>query len=116
MTLRDRKKLEKLDGLLREAHALVKELLEEPESPRATSRGGAHTFDPAAYFVEMRTASRADAEARLAGLKQHELGSLFVHAGGPQAERKKPKAWLIDQILWRVFDFERGHEAVRRKG
>jgi len=30
-------------------------------------------------------------------------------------DKKKPKAWLVDQILWRIFDFERGHEAIRGK-
>ena len=49
-------------------------------------------------------------------MKQHELGAVFVEAGGPSSDKKKPKAWLVEQILWRVFDFERGHEAIRTKG
>jgi hypothetical protein len=49
-------------------------------------------------------------------MKQHELGAVFVEAGGPSSDKKKPKVWLVEQILWRVFDFERGHEAIRSKG
>ena len=48
-------------------------------------------------------------------MKQSELGDVFVEAGGPAADRKKPKVWLIEQILSRIYDFERGHEAIRNR-
>jgi len=48
-------------------------------------------------------------------MKQKELGEMFVEAGGPVSDKKKPKLWLIEQILWRVFDFERGHEVIRHR-
>jgi hypothetical protein len=116
MTPQDKKKLEKLANLLREAQTLLRDLLGESEGRQNTPgsvRGG---FDAVACLTQLRTLDRAAAEALLADLKQHELGAVFVQSGGPQADRKKPKAWLVEQILWRVFDFERGHESIRRKG
>jgi hypothetical protein len=49
-------------------------------------------------------------------MKHHELGAVLVEAGGQSSDKKKPKTWLIEQILWRIFDFERGHEVIREHG
>jgi len=116
MTPQDTKKLEKLAGLLREALTLLRDLLGESEARQHTPARARGAFDAASCLSQLRTLNRGAAETVLAGLKQHELGAVFVQAAGPQADRKKPKAWLVEQILWRVFDFERGHEAIRSKG
>ena len=116
MPPQDKKKLEKLASLLRESQTLLRDLLGKSEARQdtpASARGG---IDAVACLSQLRTLDRAAAETFLADLKQHELGAIFVQSGGPQADRKKPKAWLVEQILWRVFDFERGHEAIRSKG
>jgi hypothetical protein len=73
-------------------------------------------FDAQSLLMSLRGADRAVDEERLRTMKQRELGAVFVEAGGPSSDKKKPKVWLVDQILWRVFDFERGHEAIRGRG
>jgi hypothetical protein len=41
---------------------------------------------------------------------------VLLVAGGSGTDRKKPKEWLVEQIVWRVLDFKRGHEAIRNLG
>ena len=114
MTPQERKKLEGLARTLEEALSFVRELL--PATAPARKRDTHSDFDVQAILASLRTQDRPTAETRLSELKQHELGALFVAAGGPASDRKKPKVWLVEQILWRIFDFERGHEAIRSKG
>ena len=114
MNSTDRKKLERVERALREALALVQELRttdeEEPSSAEKTS------FDGDGAVRRCRELGRSAAEAYLGDLKQTELGAIFVASGGPSTDRKKPKQWLVEQILWRVFDFEAGHNAIRGIG
>ena len=114
MTPQQKKKLEKLLRALNEGQALIQELLQE-SSENATSETTSE-FDARAHLATLKQLDRSAAEQNLGELKQHELGAVFVESGGPSADKKKPKAWLIEQILWRVFDFERGHDAIRSKG
>jgi hypothetical protein len=41
------------------------------------------------------------------------LGGILRELGGSANEAKKPKGMLIDRILWRLFDFQAGHEILR---
>lgn len=113
MTPQQKRKLEKLSRVLDEAQSLLSELLSASEE----SIGHEHQtdFDARSFLVTLRNDSRGDAECRLGAMKQSELGAVFVESGGPSGDKKKPKVWLVEQILWRVFDFERGHEAIRNK-
>lgn len=114
MTPHERKKLERIARTLEESLSFVRELLHD--AAPSQDREGAANFDAAGELHRLRSLERTAVEARLGELKQHELGTVFAQAGGPSADRKKPKVWLVEQILWRVFDFERGHEAIRGKG
>jgi hypothetical protein len=114
MTPQERKKLEMLLRTLDEGRTLVREILQQG------SGGGEQEppsdFDAHACLQSLKSLDRASAEKQLSEMKQHELGAVFVQSGGASTDRKKPKVWLIEQILWRVFDFERGHDAIRSKG
>ena len=114
MTPQERKKLERIARSLQESLNFVRELLNEADP--GADREAAAEFDSAGELGLLRGLDRGAAEARLTQLKQRELGAIFAQANGPAADRKKPKVWLVEQILWRVFDFERGHEAIRGKG
>lgn len=114
MTPQQKRKLERLAKALTEAQTLVRELLHESISDDGHEPSS--EFDSRAVLASLRTVERCTAEERLGAMKQHELGAVFVEAGGPSSDKKKPKVWLVEQILWRVFDFERGHEAIRSKG
>lgn len=114
MTPQERRKLERIARALEEATASVRELLEEPNSIQ--EKEASSTFDAASELVLLKVMERSAAEVSLSEMKQRELGAVFVEAGGPPSDKKRPKVWLVEQILWRVFDFDRGHEVIRSKG
>lgn len=116
MTPQQRKKLEKLLKTLDESQALIRELLCDSARDGSAGHTPPHDFDARALLVSLKAHERSAAEQQLSELKQHELGAIFVESGGPSTDKKKPKVWLVEQILWRIFDFERGHEAIRSKG
>src|ERR1700730_10489220 len=87
---------------------------EMPDDQTRNNMGS--TFDAEAYLENLKKSDRAAAERMLLERKYRELGALFVSAGGTAIDSKKPKDWLINQILWRIFDFDRGHEAIRTRG
>lgn len=111
MSPHESKKLTRIARQLESALETIHEMLNESDS--VDSRQAVSFFDAVAELERLRTTSRAEAEAGLSKLHQRDLGAVFMQAGGSGADKKKPKAWLIEQILWRVYDFERGHEAIR---
>lgn len=115
MTQDQVKRLEKLERILAEATALVRELKADRGTPKTTETEKDDSFDSAGFLARMRTLERSVAESELSQLKQHELGAIFALAGGASGDKRKPKAWLIEQILWRAFDFERGHDTIRKE-
>ena len=110
----DRRKLDRIEKALEDALALVRELRStETVGP---TRAEKPTFDGEDAVRKSRELGRQNSEAYLGELRQAELGAVFVAAGGPGADKKKPKQWLVEQILWRLFDFEAGHKAIRGIG
>lgn len=110
----DRKKLDRIERALVDALELVRELrATEADEPAAAEKP---SFDGEEAVRRSRELGRQNAEAYLGELKQTELGAVFVAAGGPSVDKKKPKQWLVEQILWRLFDFEAGHRAIRGIG
>lgn len=114
MMANDRKRLEKILKSLDEARALVRDLL--GEQSMTPGQEVQRILDVPSFLESLRGLERKVAEERLLRLKQHELGAIYVGGGGPSTDRKKPKVWLVEQILWSVFDFERGHETIRNQG
>ena len=111
MSPQDSRKLERVAKQLEGALAVVQEILAAELS--SVGHEPVAGFDSNAEVDRLRLLDRSAAESRLCELNQQELGAVFVQSGGPSADKKKPKVWLAEQILWRLFDFERGHEAIR---
>lgn len=63
-------------------------------------------------IASLRRLGRDEAKRRLEQLKHEELGEIFA-AFGASRDRKRRKSWLIEQILWYLFDFEAGHRLLR---
>jgi len=114
MTPHQKRMLEKLSKSLEEAQAVIQELLRDEHAD--SEQGLRPEIDAQSVLAAIKGLGRVVAKERLDAMKQHELGALFVESGGSSSDKKKPKVWLVEQILWRVFDFERGHEAIRNKG
>ncbi len=111
MTPQQRKTLERLAKALSEASAAIDELLSEPSG--SSKKNPASGFLASEFLASVSGQDRSAVEQKLAALKQQELGAIFVEAGGASTDRKKPKTWLVEQILWRLFDFNKGHDAIR---
>ncbi len=114
MTPQQKKKLERLSKALEDVQSVIRELLQEQNAD--AEQESQPEFDARTFLASLKGVDRVVAEEQLGRMKQHELGAVFVESGGPSSDKKKPKVWLVEQILWRVFDFERGHEAIRSKG
>ena len=59
--------------------------------------------------------SSDEMEKELNEFSHKELGNIFVKVGGSGGEKRKPKAWLIERILWLSKEFIKGHKAIRDK-
>ena len=114
MSPQDKRKLERVAKELESAITVIREIL--AIEFLSIEHESAVEFDATAEVGRLRLLDRSAAESRLSELKQQELGAVFVQSGGPSADRKKPKVWLAERILWQLFDFERGHEAIRGGG
>jgi len=115
MQTQHRRKLERLQKLLNEMESLVMEMLGESSAISAPYKTTPNV-DARAMVEKLKSVDRARAEGLLLDKSYRELGEIFVAAGGAKADRKKPKEWLVNQVLWRIFDFQRGHEAIRTRG
>jgi hypothetical protein len=58
---------------------------------------------------------RDQANARLGKLSQKILARICRDVGGSSADAKKTKDDLIKKILWKVFDFDEGHNILIEK-
>lgn len=114
MTPHERKKLEHIAKALEDAMACVRELLAESNSIR--EKEASSSFNAPSELTRLKALDRSAAESNLSVMKQQELGAVFVEAGGPSSDKKRPKVWLVEQILWRIFDFDRGHDVIRGNG
>lgn len=114
MTPQERKKLERIARALEDATVCVRGLLAESNAIR--EKEASSSFNALSELTRLKALGRSAAESDLAEMKQQELSAVFVEAGGLSSDKKRPKVWLVEQILWRIFDFDRGHDVIRSKG
>ena len=106
------RKLKKLLRLIEEAKKTIDEIIFENENV-APRKENLEPIESDKIVEEIRNLDRPAAEEKLQRMKQKDLGLIFVETGGDPSERKRPKNWLVEQILWRIFDFKRGHQRIR---
>lgn len=99
--------LNRLDALKRD----VEELLGAEEAP--TSYGSSRSVYASRLVADINSLSSTELETRLEALSHKDLGVVFVAIGGASGDKRKPKAWLIDRILWLSKEFTEGHRAIR---
>lgn len=115
---RSKKKLlsiaRRLQSLSDELIELVKELEEAQEftgSPDKKKVLLPEDFEQ--VVVEFKVMGREVSATELQKWKQTDLARLFMHLGGPSRDKKKPKDWIIERVLWQLFDFQSGHEILK---
>jgi hypothetical protein len=96
--------------------SLLQDILAENTKDDYLHTKSCEEFDAKSFLEFLKTKDRRSAEKILKERNYRNLGSLFIAAGGTAIDSRKPKDWLTNQILWRLFDFERGHDTIRSRG
>lgn len=68
---------------------------------------------PDRFVDSLRSSDRNSAAEQLSVLSHAQLGDVFTQVGGLSREKKRGKEWLIERILWHLFDFRAGHDIIR---
>jgi len=68
---------------------------------------------PDRFVDSLRSGDRNSAAQQLSSLSHTQLGDVFTQVGGSSREKKRGKEWLIERILWHLFDFQAGHDIIR---
>lgn len=104
---------QRLQELCTELTELVKEL-ENIESTSAQAESGKRPPDDFNLLAtELKSDGREVSLQKLRGWKQTDLARLYKHLGGTSRDSKKPKKWLLERILWQLFDFQSGHQLLK---
>jgi hypothetical protein len=65
-------------------------------------------------FVEqLQSMERSVAAQQLSTLTHKQLADLYSQLGGASAGKKRGKDWLLDRVLWQLFDFHAGPEIIK---
>ncbi|MBW1700478.1 MAG: hypothetical protein JRK26_27310 [Deltaproteobacteria bacterium] len=107
---------EKLKAIADDLNQLVAELDKEEQKPvhkRAKKSSSSVNVPPS--IEELKQFDRKKAIKILDELKQKDVAQLYSDLGGASRDKKKPKDWLIERILWQLFDFQSGHDILKDK-
>lgn len=63
---------------------------------------------------KLREKTRDETIEILKSATQKQLSGLFRQLGGNSRDARKRKDFLIDRILWSLYDFEQGHDILRK--
>lgn len=103
----------KLQGILRKIDALRNEIEELVGSEEISTKKPKTSQDVKELIESMNVLSSVELESRLKNLGHKELGEVFITVGGSSSDKRKPKAWLIERILWLAKEFSEGHRSIR---
>jgi hypothetical protein len=104
----------KLRGILRKINTLKKEVEDLISSESTIQPKKAAISDEAKKLLtKIERLSIGELEDKLNTLCHKDLGEVFVGAGGSGGDKRKPKAWLIERILWLSKEFSKGHQYIR---
>jgi len=111
MDKRLRNQFIKLQTCLEDAVQLLREMTAEiEESPLPDKVQPVEQTD--ALLNELKQLSRDQAKKQLESMKKKQIEPLFRQLGGSSSEARKTKEYVIDRILWRLFDFSREHDIL----
>lgn len=99
--------LRKIDALKKEVEELIGDDVNKPTSKNEVSA------EATALLSSVSELSASDLESKLNTFSHKDLGDVFVGVGGSSGDKRKPKAWLIERILWLAKEFSEGHKTIR---
>jgi hypothetical protein len=120
-----KKVAKKLKSLLRSAKKFVQDLdeliclIESQENKNQGKKEGSGNKEkqPSKEDLsvnKLREKTRDDAIEILKSATQKQLSILFRELGGSSRDARKRKDFLIDRILWSLYDFEEGHNILKK--
>ncbi len=99
--------LKKIDALKKEVEDLLGDKLQGQSKKAGTSN------EAKKLLSKIEHLSITELEDELNPLGHKDLGEVFVGVGGSSGDKRKPKAWLIERILWLSKEFSEGHQSIR---
>ncbi|MDL1970722.1 MAG: hypothetical protein LWW94_07075 [Candidatus Desulfofervidaceae bacterium] len=125
MNSNQKKVVKKLRSLLRSAEKFVQDLDElicliesqEEENQEKKEDTGSKEKQPSPENLsvnKLREKTRDEAIKILKSATQKQLSKLFRELGGSSRNARKRKDFLIDRILWSLYDFEEGHNILKK--
>lgn len=101
---------DKLSHFANEIDEIILEM--EREESEANKIKLNDNFDVEAVLESLKKLNRDEAFNILKNLKQKEVSLIFTKLGGASRDQKKKKDWLVNRILWELFDFKDGHNIL----
>lgn len=106
--------LRRLKTICDDLEELVKQLRPEDNAYTAAKKEGRAKIGKVTPSAEeLLRLGREGALSILGTLQQKELANLYISLGGASRDSKRSKSWLIERVVWQLFDFQAGHEIVR---
>jgi len=104
----------KLQGILKKIDSIRKDVEELIGNESIKPSHKAETSGEAKNLIKsIGDLSVTDLEAKLNTFGHKELGEVFIGVGGSSGDKRKPKAWLIERILWLAKEFSASHKSIR---
>jgi methyl-accepting chemotaxis protein len=105
--------VERIQRITAELDELVESVRSKTSDTSSTSKQKLRRVDYSELIGTLKANGRDSSVQMLSTMKQTELGAIYVQLGGASRDRTKPKEWLIERILFKMFDFQSGHELLR---
>jgi hypothetical protein len=68
---------------------------------------------PDGFVEQLRSMERSIAAQQVSALPHKQLAEVYSQLGGASSGKKRGKDWLLDRVLWQLFDFHAGHEIIK---
>jgi hypothetical protein len=68
---------------------------------------------PDEFVEQLRSMERSVAAQQLAALSHKQIANVYAQLGGGGGGKKRGKDWLLEKVLWQLFDFQAGHEIIK---
>ncbi len=99
--------LQKIDTLRKEVESLI------GDESKGTKKNSGPSEEVRELIDSIGSLSARELENQLNAFGHKELGDIFVGIGGSSGDKRKPKAWLIERIMWLSKEFSESHKSIR---
>jgi Asp-tRNA(Asn)/Glu-tRNA(Gln) amidotransferase C subunit len=114
----DEKQKQTLEKIIQQFDSLLNDLKEllasdEVDISVTNSKERKYSYIDSDTIQKLKGMGRLKTEEYLKSLKAKELGDILRKIGGSSEETKRPKDTMINNILYKIFDFNTGHSIIK---